>query len=510
MKFDLPSTNQLREIGDELGFEMDDQYVADVLSFMEPFAESFNTVESMPDSLPEVKYPRGDWHRPEGEENKHGAWYVKSTIKGADSGILAGKTIAIKDSACVAEIPMMNGASVLEGYVPDIDATVVTRVLDAGGTITGKAVCEYFCLSGGSSTSASSVVHSPRNPGFTPGGSSTGSAALVAAGEVDMALGGDQAGSVRIPASFSGVVGLKPTFGLVPYTGIMGIETTIDHAGPISADVADNALFLEAIAGEDQLDSRQRVPRVDSYTDALNQPVDGLRIAVIREGFGRHDSHPDVDATVRAAAAHYSQLGAEVEEVSIPMHEMGLAIWGAICVDGMYNVMFRGHGFGQNTAGVYPTSLVDLMAAAGARSEEFPDTFRFGLLLGRYSNKAYGSHFYAKGQNQRRVLSAAYEKVLGRYDLLLLPTTAMMTSRIPNPGAGFLETMQHCWESIGNTSPFNVSGHPAISIPCGYGEGDRPVGMMLVGKHFDELTIYRAAHAFEQSCDWENMGAARQ
>jgi len=509
MKYEMPSKEELKAIGDELGFDMDDQYVTDVLSFMEPFADSFNAVDQMPDALPEVKYPRGDWHRPDAEENEHGGWYVKTTIKGADSGVLAGKTVAIKDSACVADIPMMNGASVLEGYVPDMDATVVTRVLDAGGTITGKAVCEYFCLSGGSSTSASGIVQSPRNPGFTPGGSSTGSAALVAAGDVDMALGGDQAGSVRIPAAHSGVVGLKPTFGLVPYTGIMGIETTIDHAGPISANVENNALFLEAIAGEDQLDSRQRVPRVDRYTDALGQDARGMRIAVVKEGFGRYDSHPDVDATVRAAAAHLENIGAVVEEVSIPMHEAGLAIWGAICTDGMYNVMFRGHGFGQNTAGVYPTSLVDAMLAAGARSNEFPDTFRFGLLLGRHTNKAYGSHFYAKGQNQRRTLSAAYEKVLGDYDLLLLPTAAMMTSRIPDAGAGFLETMQHCWEAIGNTSPFNVSGHPAISIPCGYGDGDRPVGLMLVGKHFDEMAIYRAAHAFEQSCNWEDMGTAR-
>ena len=117
-------------------FDMDDQYVTDVLSFMEPFADSFNAVDQMPDALPEVKYPRGDWHRPDAEENEHGGWYVKTTIKGADSGVLAGKTVAIKDSACVADIPMMNGASVLEGYVPDMDATVVTRVLDAGGTIT--------------------------------------------------------------------------------------------------------------------------------------------------------------------------------------------------------------------------------------------------------------------------------------------------------------------------------------------------------------------------------------
>ncbi len=508
MKFELPNAENLKEMADELGFPMDDGYAADVLTFMAPFEGAFNAVDDMPDVLPEVKYPRGDWHRPEGAENKHGAWYVKVTIKGEDEGgRLEGKTVAIKDTACIAGVPMMNGASVLEGYIPDIDATVVTRVLDEGGEILGKSVCEYFSLSGGSATSASSIVESPRTPGHTPGGSTTGSAALVAAGEVDMALGGDQAGSIRIPASYTGVVGMKPTFGLVPYTGIMGIETTIDHTGPITANVPDNALFLEAIAGEDGLDSRQRVPRVDSYTHALDMNVDGLRIAVVQEGFGREESQPDVDDIVRQAAKHLQSQGAEVAEVSIPMHLGGLAIWGAIAAAGMYHTMFRGRGFGQNTFGVYPTSLVDAMAEAGKRAGEFPPTFRFGLMLGLWADKAYGGHFYAKAQNQRRALTAAYDQVLDGYDALLMPTTAMKTSRIPPADAGFLDVMQHCWEMIGNTAPFNVSGHPSISVPCGLGEGERPVGLMLTAKHFDEMMLYRVAHAFELTGDWQNVGA---
>ncbi len=509
MKFQLPTTDNLKQMADELGFEMDDAYAADVLTFMAPFEGAFNAVDEMPDVLPEVKYPRGDWYRPEGDENKHGAWYIKVNIKGEeDGGRLEGKTVAIKDTACVAGVPMMNGASVLEGYVPDIDATVVTRILDAGGEILGKSACEYFSVSGGSATSASGVVESPRNPGHTPGGSSTGSAALVAAGEVDMALGGDQAGSIRIPASYTGVVGMKPTFGLVPYTGIMGMEATIDHTGPITAGVADNALFLEAIAGADGLDTRQREPQVDTYTNALDMNVDGLRIAVVREGFGREESEADVDDIVRQAARHLQSQGAEIAEVSLPMHLGGLAIWGAIGAAGMYHTMFRGHGFGHNTFGVYPTSLVDAMSAAGSRVAEFPHTMRFGMLLGLWADKADGGHFYAKAQNQRRALNAAYDKVLDDHDVLLMPTTAMKTSPIPPADAGFLDVMKHCWEMIGNTAPFNVSGHPSISIPCGLGAGERPVGLMLTGRQFDEMMLYRIAHAFEQSCDWQNVGAS--
>ena len=160
--------------------------------------------------------------------------------------------------------------------MPDIDATIVNRILDEGGEIAGKAVCEYYCVSGGSHTSSTGPVQNPRKHGYTTGGSSSGSAALVAAGEVPMAIGGDQAGSIRIPASYCGIVGMKPTFGLVPYTGIGPLEITIDTAGPMTANVADNALLLEVLAGPDGLDARQhQVPRVDKYTEALRQGVEG-------------------------------------------------------------------------------------------------------------------------------------------------------------------------------------------------------------------------------------------
>ena len=168
--------------------------------------------------------------------------------------------------------------------MPDVDATVVERILDAGGEIAGKAVCEYYCVSGGSHTSSTGPVHNPRKRGYTTGGSSSGSAALVAAGDVDMAIGGDQAGSIRIPASHCGIVGLKPTFGLVPYTGIGLLEITLDTCGPMTANVRDNALLLEVIAGPDGLDTRQRGVAAGRYTEALEGGVEGMRIAVIKEG----------------------------------------------------------------------------------------------------------------------------------------------------------------------------------------------------------------------------------
>src|SRR5918996_3819011 len=185
-----PTPAQLAALADELGFHMSDAELADHLAAMRPNIDAYNVVDRMTQALPPVKYPRTRGYRPDAEENPFGAWYVKTTIEGAPEGKLKGKRVAIKDNVCVAGVPMMNGASTLEGYVPDLDATIVTRILDAGGTIAGKAVCEYFCFSGGSHTSASGPVHNPPRHGYSAGGSSSGSAALVAAGEVDMAIGG--------------------------------------------------------------------------------------------------------------------------------------------------------------------------------------------------------------------------------------------------------------------------------------------------------------------------------
>src|SRR5215510_6285271 len=211
-----PTTSQLRAVATDLGMTLSDADLESFLGLMAGSCAAYDALDSMPDYVPPVKYPRTPGYRPEGAENTFNAWYVKSQVKGAPTGKLAGKTIVLKDNVCLAGVPMMNGASTLEGYVPDVDATIVTRILDAGGTIVGKAHCEAFCASAGSHTNATGPVHNPRKAGYAAGGSSSGSAAVVAAGEVDMAIGGDQGGSIRIPAAYCGVYGLKPTHGLVP------------------------------------------------------------------------------------------------------------------------------------------------------------------------------------------------------------------------------------------------------------------------------------------------------
>src|SRR6202047_3596627 len=237
--FEKPGIVQLRQAAQQLGMNPSDDYLRAVEEIVGPLSRAYGLLDAMPDVVPAVKYPRRPAYRPQGDENRYGAWYVKTAIKGAAVGKLAGRRIALKDNVCLAGVPMMIGADILEGYVPDVDATIVERILDAGGEIAGKAVCEYYCVSGGSHTSSTGPVQNPRKPGFTAGGSSSGSAALVAAGAGDMAIGGDQAGSIRIPASHCGIVGLKPTFGLVPYTGIAPLEITLDPCGPMTAGVGD-------------------------------------------------------------------------------------------------------------------------------------------------------------------------------------------------------------------------------------------------------------------------------
>ena len=495
---------QLKAIAEDLGIHLTDERAAEFLALMQGNFDAYDVIEAMPDYKPPVKYPRTPGFRPEGEENKYNAWYVKTTVKGASSGKLAGKTVVLKDNVCLAGVPMMNGASTLEGYTPDIDATIVTRILDAGGTIVGKAHCEYFCLSGGSHTGALGPVHNPRKMGYSAGGSSSGSGALVAAGEVDMAIGGDQGGSIRMPSSYCGIYGMKATHGLVPYTGVMPIESTIDHVGPMTATVADNALLLEILAGADGLDPRQYAPKVAEYTKALSKGVKGMRIGIVREGFGHPNSEKDVDESVKAGAARFANLGALVEEISLPMHSVGPAIWTPVALEGLQAQMMRGNGMGFNWKGLYATSLLDAHSAWRSRADELSDSLKISMFVGEYFIKHYRGHYYAKAQNLARKLKAAYDAALGAYDLLLMPTLPVKATPLPPADAPLALYLQRAFEMLANTAPFDVTGHPAMTIPCGASDG-LPIGLMLIGKSFDEATIYSAAHAFEQSGNWKKM-----
>ena len=504
MTVQRPTLSQMQDVVTELGMSMSDARITEFMEVMQGTLDAYDVVDSLPDYLPPVFYPRTSGYRPTSEENPMNAWYVKTEIKGAPRGPLLGRSVALKDNVCLAGVPMMNGAATLKGYTPDLDATVVTRLLDAGATIAGKAHCEYFCLSGGSHTNATGPVHNPHKHGYSAGGSSSGSGALVGAGQIDMAIGGDQGGSIRMPASFCGCYGMKPTHGLVPYTGIMPIENTIDHTGPMTQNVMDNALMLEVIAGADGLDPRQYDVKTDRYTAAVGRGVSGLRIGVIKEGYEQPGAENDVNEKVRAAAEILRGLGATVDEISVPWHNLGTAIWTPIALEGLTQQMMLGNGMGTGWEGLYTTSLLEYHSNWRTRADELSDTLKISMLIGQYHLKHTRGRYYAKAQNLSRQLREEFNKVFASYDLLLTPTTAMKAPPIPPADASLELWCQRGFEMITNTAPFDVTGHPAMSVPCGMSDG-LPVGLQIIGRRYDESTIYRAAAAFEQAGDWREM-----
>jgi amidase len=494
-----PPLDELGRIAKTYGLDLNEADLSSFRGLMDGVLASYRRLDQFADPTLAVKYPRDAGYRPAASENRLNAWYWRCSIKGAASGPLAGKKIAIKDNVCVAGIPMMNGSNVLEGYVPDVDATIVTRILDAGGEIVGKAVCEHLCFSGGSHTSDTGPVLNPHDPKRSAGGSSSGSAGLVAAGECDMAIGGDQGGSIRIPSAFSGAVGLKATYGLVPYTGVFPIELTLDHTGPIARTAADCALLLEALAGPDGLDPRQSGGvRTEPYTRKLSGDAQGLRIGIVQEGFGLPNSEPDVDRMVQEAAQRLTRAGATLSEVSVPLHRDGPHIWNAIAVEGATMLMVSGNSMGTNWKGQYTTSLLDFYGRSRrVRANDLSETVKLVILLGQYMQDNYQGRYYAKAQNLARLLRAAYDEVLANVDLLLMPTLPMKATLLPPPNASREDYVARALEMIANTCPFDVTGHPAITVPAGMSEG-LPVGMMLIGRHWEDATVLRAADAFQK------------
>src|ERR1700677_5345011 len=492
-----PSSAELAEIASDLGLHRDDGDITVFRGMMRGALDAYAALDLLPDALPQPRYARLPGFVPAIADNPFGAFARVTEIAGAASGALAGKRIAVKDCLCVAGVPMMNGSSTFEGYVPEIDATVVTRVLDAGGTIVGKAANEDFCFSGGSHTNARYPVDNPHRPGFTAGGSSSGSGALVGGGFVDMALGTDQGGSIRRPASCCGVVGMKATFGLVPCTGNLGMEYSLDHLGPLTKTVADNALLLEVIAGPDGLDSRQGDCKTDHYTSDLSTGVKRLRIGILEETFNLPQADRRTDAAVRQAVAGFAKLGAEVESVSVPYHRYGGAIWMPRAAEGCLATMFHGNGFGFGPSGVYLPSAMQRQAMWRSHSDLLADTVKIGMLIGEYMSRAYGGRYYGRAQNLARLLIDSYDQALSRVDILASPTVPFPPPRRPAPDASREEAVNTAFGMTINTATFNVTGHPSLSMPCGWIDG-LPIGLMLTGRRFDERLLYRAAAALEE------------
>ena len=491
------SLDDLRADAKTVGFDLSDSELKAIQTYVADFLKAADRVSNAIPPAPSPKYGPRTSTRPAASENPLNAWYVTASIKGAPTGSLAGKRIAIKDNVCVAGLPMMNGSKVLEGFVPSTDATVVTRLLDAGAEITGKSVCESFCMSFGSHTGDTGFVLNPHDHTRTTGGSSSGSAALVASNVVDMAVGCDEGGSIRVPSAFCGIVGLKPTWGLVPFTGIFPLEMTIDHVGPMARTVHDCALMLETLAGPDGLDPRQNAGlQHQPYTTLLEAGGKGLRIGILKEGFGLPDGEKDVDALVLEAAHRFERAGAAVSTVSVKEHTT-LAL---DCLNLVSAAMapVAHDSMGLNWKGHYQIELAEFYVKhRQERAALFPPEVKLWLVIERMLDRTGDGLYYACAQNVALSVRAAYDHALEQVDVLVMPTVDARPPKLPPTDVDFATSLKLSDGAALNTPQFDLTGHPGLSVPCGKLDG-LPIGMMIVGRHGDDATVLRAGYAFEQ------------
>jgi amidase len=499
-----PTKEELKQLAAANYFCLNEDELNDFDALMPSMFTSLEVLDRTPQPPAQVKYRERDGgYRPSPDADPLNAILRRCSVKGAHEGKLAGKRIGIKDCFAVAGIPMTCGSLVMEGYVPENDATLVTRILDAGGEIVAKLNLDNFAFSGGGDTSAFGPTRNPHSYDHLAGGSSGGSAAALYYDDIDITIGGDQGGSIRIPASWCGVVGLKPTHGLVPYTGCVGIDPTFDHAGPMGRTVADVALMLEVIAGKDPMDPRQTEVKVEPYTQALGRDLKGLRLGILREGFGLPGADPEVDIAVRRAAQLLAGLGAAVQEVSVPLHRRAEGvIWGLIAQGAA--ALISANGVGYHFRGYYDVGLASTLGRfRKAQGNDLPATLKLVLVLGTFLNRQYHGRLYAKAQNMRGPLREAYDQVLQQVDTLVMPTTPIKALRYES-GLGPGALIERGWSMLGNTAVFDITGHPSLSVPCAMSQG-LPVGMMLTGRHFDELTLLRIGDAFDRNFDWRSL-----
>lgn len=498
-----PGRDDLMKLAALNHFELSDEDLNHLLPMMAPMFERLDQLDRLPEPRPPLKHCNRDpGRRPQPKDDPLNAILRRCSVKGGRTGKLAGKRVGVKDCVLVAGVPMTCGSLMLDGYIPDRDATIVTRMLDAGAEIVAKLNMDNMAFSGSGATSAFGPVLNPHNLEHLSGGSSGGSGAALYYDGIDLTIGCDQGGSIRIPSSFCGTVGLKPTHGLVPYTDIIGMDPTIDHAGPMARKVADVALLLDVIA--DPLPgSRRSGARAGVYTSELDKGATGLKIGVVREGFGWEGSEPDVDDAVRRALDVLAKLGAQVEEISIPIHREALHYSTGVMAEGLA-ALFAGNGMVHHVKGAYNGHLAQAFGEGlRMRGSDLPPLLKMMLLMGTYLNRRYLGRVYAKAQNLRAFLREQYDEALRRVDILAMPTTPTKAHR-HDPSFDAYAEMMRGFATGNNTMAFDVTGHPSLSVPCAKSSG-LPVGLMLTGRHFEDAALLRAAYAYEQQVPWEQV-----
>lgn len=417
---------------------------------------------------------------------------------GEERGLLFGLPAGIKDNIVTEGIRTTCASQFLKNFDPVYDATVVKK-LKAADTITlGKLNMDEFAMGGSNENSSFHPTRNPWNLEHVPGGSSGGSAAAVAAGEAYFTLGSDTGGSIRQPASYCGVVGLKPTYGRVSRFGLVAFASSLDQIGPITKNVEDSAYVLQAISGHDTMDSTSANVEVPDFVSALTGDVKGLRIAVPKEYIGE-GVDASVKETVMKGLKVLESLGATWEEVSLPHTEYAVASYYLLASSEASSNLARFDGVRYGVRAENPDNLLDLYHRS--RSEGFGSEVKRRIMLGTYAlSSGYYDAYYLKAQKVRTLIKNDFDEVFKNYDVIIgptAPTTAFkLGSQVENPLTMYLNDIL--------TIPVSLAGVPAISIPCGFADG-LPVGMQIIGKAFDESTVLRVAHAFEQHTDYHKQ-----
>ncbi|WP_144460908.1 Asp-tRNA(Asn)/Glu-tRNA(Gln) amidotransferase subunit GatA [Siminovitchia fortis] len=416
----------------------------------------------------------------------------------ASNQALFGIPSGIKDNIVTKSLVTTCASKMLENFDPIYNATVMEK-LNSKGTVTiGKTNMDEFAMGSTTETSFFHPTYNPWNLDFVPGGSSGGSAAAVAAGEVMFSLGTDTGGSIRQPAAFCGVVGLKPTYGRVSRSGVVAFASSFDQVGPITRTVEDNAVVLEAISGHDDRDSTSIKREVPNFVNSLTGDVRGLKIAVPKEYIGEGVSEESKEA-VLAALKVLEGLGATWEEVSLPYSKYGLASYYIVTSSEASSNLARFDGVRYGYRTENPKNLLDLYKKT--RSEGFGDEVKRRIMLGTFALSAgYYDAYYKKAQQARSLIKQDFDNVLSKYDVVIGPTT-------PTPAYKMGEVVDDIMTMYAGdllTIPVNLAGLPAISVPCGYSNG-LPLGLQIIGNYFDEETIYRVAHAFEQATNYHEQ-----
>ena len=419
-----------------------------------------------------------------------------------EGNVLSGIPIAIKDNIITNGVRTTAASKMLENFVPIYNATVMDKIEEKGMIPVGKVNMDEFAMGGSTENSAFKITHNPWNLEKVPGGSSGGSAAAVAAGQVPVSLGSDTGGSIRQPAAFNGIVGMKPTYGRVSRNGLIAFASSLDQIGPLTRTVKDNALVLNAISGFDPKDSTSYKSEPEDFTEGIEQSISGMKIGIPKEYLHEEAIGKGTAEAIQKAIETFKELGATVEEVSLPHSDYGVAAYYILASSEASSNLQRFDGIRYGFRAEDVENLEELYVKT--RTEGFGPEVKRRILLGTYSLSAgsYEAHF-KKAAQVRTLILRDFQKVFEKYDLIIgptAPTTAYnLGGKVENPLAMYLADIL--------TVPINLAGVPAISIPCGFTEG-LPVGMQLIGKHFDEKTIYRAPYAFEQVTDFHKQKAA--